>query len=129
MKGPHTRYGDVTPLLLAPDDMYVVMGPGDEMTIEFDAARPPALPAGWVRDFVIYTEGWIKEGETNGALAQTVEPLLFHGMSRYPYGPDERYPDDEIHREFLANYLTRHVTSDAYREWVMRYVTGGRGVR
>lgn len=124
MAGFYTRYGDVRPLLLAPDDMYVVMGPGDELTVEFDAHRARALKPGWVRDFVIYTEGWIKEGETNGAFAQTVEPLVFHGMSRYPYGPNERYPADETHQEFLRRYMTRLVTADAYREQVMRYVPG-----
>ncbi len=122
MEGFYTRYGDVRPLLQKPDDMYVVMGPGDELTVEFDAHRAPAVQPGWVRDFVISTEGWIKEGETNGALAQTVEPLIFHGMSRYPYGPDEQYPADEVHREFLRRYMTRLVTRDAYREQVMRYV-------
>ncbi len=122
MEGLFTRYGDVRPLLLRPDDMYVVMGSGDELTVEFDARRAPALKPGWVRDFIISTEGWIKEGETNGALAQTLEPLVFHGMSRYPYGPNEHYPDDEVHREFRQHYLTRHVTGDSYREQVMRYV-------
>jgi tetratricopeptide (TPR) repeat protein len=124
MEGRYTRYGDVGSLLLAPDDMYVVMAPGDELTVEFDAAEPPALPEGWVRDFVIYTEGWIKEGEINGAFAQSVEPLVFHGMSRYPYGAQERYPDSPAHRDFLRTYMTRRVPVDAYREQVMRYVPG-----
>ena len=71
---------------------------------------------------VISTEGWIKEGETNGALAHTVEPLVFHGMSRYPYGPEEHYPDDPVHREFLRTYNTRLVTGEAFREFVKRYI-------
>lgn len=122
MEGLYTRYGDVHPLLLEPDDLYVIMGPGDELTVEFDAQAAPLLPPGWARDFVISTEGWIKEGETNGALAQTVEPLLFHGMSRYPYGPEEHYPDDLAHREFLRTYNTRLVTGEAFRESVKRYI-------
>ena len=122
MNGLYTRYGDVRPLLLEPDDMYVIMGPGDGMKVEFAANQAPPLKPDSVRDFVIFTEGWIKEGETNGAFAQTIEPLVFHGMSRYPYGPDERYPDDEVHREFLRRYVTRPVNGDMYREQVMRYV-------
>jgi len=122
LEGFYTRYGNVHPLLLQVDDMYVAMSPGDEMTVEFDTHHAPDLPPGWVRDFIISTEGWMKEGETNGALAQTVEPLVFHGMSQYPYGPDEHYPDDEVHQEFLRRYMTRLVTGDAYREQVMRYV-------
>ncbi|MEP6550329.1 MAG: FG-GAP-like repeat-containing protein, partial [Gemmatimonadales bacterium] len=38
IEGAFTRFGDVLPLLKDPDDMYVVMGPGDEATIEFDAS-------------------------------------------------------------------------------------------
>ena len=46
--GAFTRFGDVLPLLRKPDDMYVIMGPGDEATIEFDAssARIAAAQAG-----------------------------------------------------------------------------------
>ncbi len=122
MEGLHTRYGDVLPLLARPDDMYVTLGAGEELTVEFDAASAPALEPGWVRDYVIFTEGWIKEAEIQGALAQTVEPLVFHGMSGYPYDPDEAYPDDEAHRAFREQYLTRQVTGDSYREQVQRYV-------
>jgi tetratricopeptide (TPR) repeat protein len=122
MEGLYTRHGEVHPLLLEPDDMYVIMAPGDELTAEFAAHHAPALKPGWVRDFVISSEGWLKEAETNGALAQTLEPLVFHGMSRYPYGPDEHYPNDEAHQEFLRHYVTRLVTGDAYREQVRRYV-------
>ena len=30
-------------------------------------------------------------------------------MTRYPYGPDERYPDTPAHRDYLARYNTRIV--------------------
>lgn len=122
MEGFYTRYGNVQPLLLAPDDMYVAMSPSNEMTVEFDVHHAPDLKPGWVRDFIISTEGWMKEAETNGALAQTLEPLVFQGMSQYPYGPDEHYPDDKVHQEFLEHYMTRLVTGDVYREQVIRYV-------
>ena len=36
--GAFTRFGDVLPLLRAPDDQYVIMAPGDEATLQFDAA-------------------------------------------------------------------------------------------
>ncbi len=122
MEGLHTRYGDVLPLLVQPDDMDVTLGAGEELTVEFAAASAPALEAGWVRDYVIFTEGWIKEAEIQGALAQTLEPLVFHGMSGYPYGPDEAYPDDEAHRAFREEYMTREVIGESYREQVQRYV-------
>ena len=32
--------------------MYVILNAGDEITVEFDAARLPKLKPGWVRDFI-----------------------------------------------------------------------------
>ena len=107
LEGTFTRFGDVLPLLLESDDKYVIMGPGDEMTLSFDARRTPSLPPGWTRDFLLYTVGWVKDADLNTATGHTVFPLPFHAMSRYPYGPDEAYPDDEDHRSFLREYATR----------------------
>ncbi|MDH3298452.1 MAG: FG-GAP-like repeat-containing protein, partial [Gemmatimonadota bacterium] len=42
LAGAYTREGDVVSLLLAADDQYVVFGPGDEMSIQFEALPPPA---------------------------------------------------------------------------------------
>jgi hypothetical protein len=30
-------------------------------------------------------------------------------MSRYPYGPNEVYPTDPVHRRYIEQYNTRHV--------------------
>ena len=116
LTGSYTRYGDVQPLLLEPDDMYVIKNAGDEITIEFDATDLPQLKKGWRRDFLIHNVGWVKDGDLNTASGQTVDPLPFHGMSRYPYGPDETFHTDREHREYLENYNTRVVTGDAFRE-------------
>ena len=43
------------------------------------------------------------------AYPHTVEPLPFHAMSRYPYGTDEQYPDNEITRRYRRQFNTRHV--------------------
>lgn len=109
MTGYFTRYGDVLPLLEGADDRYVIMDAGDEVTVEFDASAAPELPEGWSRDFLLYTVGWIKDADLNTATGQTVGPLPFHGMSEYPYGPEERYPDDSLHRRYLEEYNTRLV--------------------
>jgi hypothetical protein len=107
LEGSFTRFGDVLPLLLESDDKSVVMGPGDEATIAFDAGRMPSLEPGWRRDFLLYSVGWVKDADLNTATGNTVSPLPFHDMSRYPYGPDEAYPDNEDHRGFLTEYNTR----------------------
>ena len=107
--GAFTRYGDVLPLLGASDDMYVIFGPGDEIALQFDTAAAPPLPPGWTRDFVLYTDAWMKDADLNTAAGGTVEPLPFHQMSRYPYGADETYPGDAAHRRYIEAYNTRRV--------------------
>jgi hypothetical protein len=92
--GWYTRYGDVRELMRVVDDRLVVMGPGDELQLSYDAARLPSLPEGWTRDFLLLVDGWEKDRDANTAYSQTVEPLPFHGMTRYPYGPAERHPDE-----------------------------------
>ncbi len=109
-----TRYGDVLPLLTAADDMYVIQNAGDEASIDFDAGDLPALPQGWTRDFLIHSEGWVKDADLNTADGQTVAPLPFHAMTRYPYGPEESYPADKAHREYLKKYNTRKVTAEKF---------------
>lgn len=109
LAGYYTRYGDVNPLLQAVDDMYVILNAGDEITVEFDAARLPELKPGWVRDFILYSDGWDKDGDINTLTSQTVEPLPFHGMSAYPYPDTEHYPDDAAHRRYRLEYNTRRV--------------------
>jgi tetratricopeptide (TPR) repeat protein len=107
--GRFTRFGDVLPLLREPDDMYLVMAPGDEATIHFDATAAPDLPPGWRRDFLLYSDGWIKDSDLNTATGTAVGPLPFHAMSRYPYGADESYPAGDVHRSYLRNYQTREI--------------------
>ena len=109
LAGYYTRYGDVNPLLQEVDDMYVILNAGDEITVEFDASRLPELKSGWVRDFILYSDGWDKDGDINTLTSQTVEPLPFHGMSAYPYPNDEHYPDSEAHRRYQLEYNTRRV--------------------
>ena len=105
--GAFTRYGDVLPLLGAADDMYAIFGPGDEVALQFDSAATPPLPPGWTRDFVLYTDAWMKDADLNTAAGGTVTPLPFHRMSRYPYGAEEAFPSDAAHRRFLETYNTR----------------------
>ncbi len=107
--GAFTRYGDVLPLLDKSDDMYVIFGPGDETALQFDAADAPSLPPGWTRDFVLYTDAWMKDADLNTAAGGTVTPLPFHGMTRYPYAADESFPRDPDHRRFVERYMTRRV--------------------
>jgi hypothetical protein len=112
--GDYTRYGNVLPLLLASDSKYIISNAGDETALSFSAAKLPTLPAGWKRDFMIRSVGWVKDGDLNTAFGKTVEPLPFHGMKSYPPAPGEAYPDAASYRQYQHEYNTRKVTTDPY---------------
>ena len=105
--GNYTRYGPVPDLLRLPDDRMVVLGSGDEIRMRLASAGVPAPPSGWKRDYLLLVDGWAKDADANTAFSQSVLPLPFHAMSRYPYAAGEHYPDDEAHRNYMREYLTR----------------------
>ena len=108
--GRYTREGDVRRLLNRVDDMFVISRPGDEIALSFDAAALPSLQSGWTRSFLLYAHGYSKEMNPRSASPDTVGPLPFRNMTKYPYGSDEHYPDDTAHRDYLVRYNTRVVS-------------------
>lgn len=113
LEGYYTRYGDVRELLAGVDDRYVIMNAGDEMSFRFQAPPPPAV--GWVRDYVIAGDGWIKDGDYNTSYAKTVLPLPRHDRRDYNTPPGKL--EDEWayrhHPEDWQNYHTRYVTPES----------------
>ena len=95
--------------------MYVIKNAGDETTIEFDASSLPELPEGWKRDFLVHSVGWVKDGDMNTALGNTVLPLPFHGMESYPPSETDLYPQNPELQNYLKEYNTRIVTMDDFR--------------
>jgi len=108
--GDYTRYGDVLPLLTSFDDRMVVFGTGDEIALEFDPAKLPALPSGWTRDYFFLVKGYEKDMDFYAADGFTVEPLPFKAMKGYPY--KQSYPLDPEHLNYLLEYNTRHVSGN-----------------
>jgi hypothetical protein len=115
--GNYTRLGDVLELLFALDDMYVITRNGDEMQIDFDARRLPALTKGWKRTFLVYADGFGKDMDVNSARPETIGELPFHGMKSYPHSPADRYPTTKRHQEYLLRYNTRTVNEQAQASW------------
>ncbi|MGE0105300.1 MAG: FG-GAP-like repeat-containing protein [Blastocatellales bacterium] len=107
--GNYTRYGNVRELLLSADDMYVITRNGDEMQVDFDARRLPALPKGWKRTWLVYADGFGKDMDINSARPETIGELPFHGMKSYPYSKGDRYPITRKHLDYLERYNTRNV--------------------
>ena len=115
LSGYYTRYGDVRELLGAIDDRYVIMNAGDELSLRFPEQPPP--PPGWVRDYVIAGDGWIKDGDYNSTYSETVQPLPHHARTLYDTAPD-KLEDEWVYRRFpndWQTYQTRYVTDDAFR--------------
>jgi Flp pilus assembly protein TadD len=115
--GAYTRFGDVRPLLRKVDDRYVITRSGDEIELLFDVRQLPGLPEGWIRDYLVYVDGFGKDMDINSAAPDFVGPLPFHGMSAFPYPEDEGYPQDTEHLEFLREWNTR-IVDDWYPDLV-----------
>jgi len=105
--GNYTRYGDVKALLSASDDKFAVFASGEGVKLEFDPRHLPNLPAGWVRDYFFYADGFEKDMDFYAANAFTVEPLPKHGLLSYPYPEGKDYPLDDEHLRYILEYDTR----------------------
>jgi hypothetical protein len=105
--GNYTRYGDVFNLLRASDDRFVVFGSGEGLKLDFDPRQLPAVPAGWVRDYFFYADGFEKDLDFYAAHAFTVEPLPRHSLLPYPYREGKDYPADAEHLAYQLEYNTR----------------------
>jgi hypothetical protein len=114
LSGNYTRYGDVLPLLTESDNKYIISNAGDETSVEFNANGLPELKKGWRRDFLIHSIGWVKDGDINTALGNTVLPLPFHGMKSYPPGDQDNYPSDPELQKYIREYNTRSISSERY---------------
>jgi hypothetical protein len=119
--GTYTRYGDVLPLLTATDDKLAVFGSGDEVRLDFDASKLPALPQGWVRDYFFAANGYEKDMDFYAAEGNYVSPLPFLSMGEYPYPAHKSFPLDNDHVNYLLEYNTRHMSGNEQRGYWFDY--------
>jgi hypothetical protein len=110
LQGYFTRYGDVRELLRKIDDRMVITNAGDELRLKF-TAQPP-VQEGWIRDYIMVGDGWIKDGDYNSVFSKTVLPLPYHGMKDYTLAPRslEDDPAYRLHPSDWQTYHTRYVT-------------------
>ncbi|MGA8539727.1 MAG: hypothetical protein WB566_09525, partial [Terriglobales bacterium] len=118
--GAYTRYGDVRSLLESIDDRFVVFGSGDEVALDFDPAKLPALPHGWVRDYFFVANGYEKDMDFYAYRGDTVEPLPFGAMETYPY-PGKAFPSDAEHLNYLLEYNTRFMSGNEASGYSFQY--------
>ena len=92
-----------------------MMNAGDEMSFKF--AAPIAPPEGWVRDFVLVGDGWVKDGDFNTTFSKTVLPLPSHDRPDYTNAPG-RLEDDPVymrHSSDWQEYHTRYITPERFQ--------------
>jgi hypothetical protein len=107
--GKLTRYGDVASLMQRDDDRFCVVGPGDEVRIEFDGSGLPPVKEGWTRSYVLRATGYCKDADPFTATSETVEPLPWRGMPAFPLGPGVTRPSNPEYESYLRQFQTRTV--------------------
>lgn len=120
LDGHYTRYGDVRELLRSTDDRFVILNAGDEIRLGFPVPAPPA--PGFVRDFVLIGDGWVKDGDFNTTWGGTVLPLPSHEIADYPTAPGA-LADDPVYRTHAKDwevYHTRYVAPEVFRAGLAR---------
>ena len=102
-----TRYGDISELIARRDEGLLVMNGGDELTLQWAASELPPKPAGFIREFFIYTDGWDKDSDFHVRAGTTIDPLPWHGMDdqRYPHEKRPDFPSDELHRKYNTRWV------------------------
>jgi tetratricopeptide (TPR) repeat protein len=103
--GRYTRYGDVSELLVEPDDRMVILAPGDEIALTFEASGLPPVREGWKRTLFLESHGWDKDADRNTFEATHIEPLPFRSMKRY----GDPLPDTPELRRYVEEWLTREI--------------------
>jgi hypothetical protein len=101
-----TRYGAVDDLVAAKDNQLALIAAGDELTLDFNAARLPTQRPGTTRHFFLFTSGWDKDADFHVAQGWTVEPLPWHGMDSQRYG---REPRPKLDDGWIQQYNTRWI--------------------
>jgi Flp pilus assembly protein TadD len=106
-----TRYGDVSELIASRDEGLALLNGGDELTLKFPASSLPPKPAGTVREFFLYVDGWDKDSDFHVATGTEVEPLPFHGMDDQLYGREKRpaFATDALHRKYNTRWVEGRV--------------------
>ncbi len=73
-RGRYTRFGAVDALVASADSALAIVGPGEDVRLEF-AAPGDAAPASWTRRIVLEADGWCKDMDLYTKDGDTVAPL------------------------------------------------------
>jgi thioredoxin-like negative regulator of GroEL len=98
--GWYTAFGDARALIAAADNAVAIIGPGEELHLEFAADASPT--SDFERSFVLEANGWCKDADPYSRDSGGVEPL--------PMQPELESPDQaelrlELHRDFNTRFM------------------------
>ena len=96
-KGFYTAVGSALPLLATLDDAVAIIGPGEELQLEF-ATGQQAVEPGWHRRWVLELNGWCKDMDLFTQHGETVEPLPTRGQE------SDLSERDRLHEQFNRRY-------------------------
>ncbi len=94
--GWYTATGPVTELVASVDDAVAIIGPGEEVRLDF-AAPEAQPPSGWTRRLVLESEGWCKDVDLFTRDGDTVGPL--------PHRRADTSLRDRLHERYNTRYL------------------------
>jgi hypothetical protein len=98
--GWYTAFGDARPLVAAADNALAIIGPGEELHLEFaaDASRTP----GFERSFVLEANGWCKDADPYSKDSGAVEPLPMRAELE---SPDKAALRRQLHRNRNTRFM------------------------
>ena len=110
MTGPFTRYGDVAELVRDDDDHFCVVGPGDDLRLEFDARGLPPLPRIGLEPLPIVVRdprdiARMRISERRRAIRSCRSPGK--GCPHFPFQPGVKRPEDEAYRRNICGSIRR----------------------
>jgi hypothetical protein len=73
-----------------------------------------------VRDYFFEANGYEKDMDFYAADGNTVEPLPFKGMGKYPYA-GKSFPADTEHIDYMLKYNTRFISGNEPRGYAYEY--------
>ena len=99
-RGFYTAFGDAKELVEETDDAVAIIGPGEELHLEFSDPKVAVRP-GWYRYYVLQADGWCKDSDSFTKDSREVEPLPTRGLSTTKQEMKQR---EELHSKYNTRY-------------------------
>ncbi len=99
MTGFYTSLGNSLELVSQIDDASAIIGPGEEVRLEFAAEIEPVAPS-YTRRYILELNGWAKDKDLYTRDGDTVGPLPMRDETSDPAARDK------LHNEFNLRFRT-----------------------